>query len=171
MNPIIETPTGFPAFAPECLWVFLTALAVFALLTFWIRIDAARHLSEVLRIRRDPRLKGDVRPKPAWVWDLLYERAETVVEDTVAALPREIKAEAMKLPCLFRERAQELYGRSAFGIYHGFKPGLVADTGGFIVLFLDDLHRYCAEHELYFEQEVRTTYLHELGHQIGRAHV
>ena len=165
MDPVIEAPSRLPTGAPESLWIVLVGLVVVILFGLWVRIDATTHLSRTLRARRSSRRREEIRPERDW--QVLYERAERIVEDTITALPDDVKAEAVKLPCLFRERSRDLHGQDALGVYQGFEPGAVSKQGGSIVLFLGDIDDYCAENELDFEQEVRMTYLHELGHHLG----
>jgi len=53
------------------------------------------------------------------------------------------------------------------GVYHNFTPGVKSDHNGPIVLFLKSIEAYCADENLDFEEKVRFTYLHELGHHFG----
>jgi predicted Zn-dependent protease with MMP-like domain len=167
MNPVIEAPSRMPSMAPEKLWALLIFFVAYLLLELWIRLDASAHLSKLVGTRRPvlPRTEDDdLSPEE---WEDLYQRAERVVEETVATLPDEIRAEAATLPCLYRQWAREVHGTEALGIYNGFQRGVLSEGGGWIVLFLGDLQVYCEEHGLDFEEQVRTTYLHELGHHLG----
>lgn len=100
-------------------------------------------------------------------WDALFERAENIVNETVATLPDDVKAEAERVPCLFRQWARDIYGRPALGLYTAFHAGHVSEEGGLIFIFAGDIFRECGGNEHNFADEVRRTYLHELGHHLG----
>ena len=98
-------------------------------------------------------------------WERLKARAEAVVEKTIAELPPEIKAEALKVPCLFEpENAED---PDLLGLYCEFAPGEVSEANGPIVLYLVAIDDFCADEGGDFAAEVRLTYLHELGHHLG----
>ena len=102
--------------------------------------------------------------------------AEEEVAAVVRALPEPLRIRARKLPVTFESRPNRLFRRD----------GIEADTLGLfvgpafadeertsspvppqIILFLENLWE-CAEfHEGCYRQEVRDTFLHELGHYLG----
>jgi len=98
--------------------------------------------------------------------------AGRVVRGCLDALPEEIRAEAVKIPCLMRswhpdvargdEEARELLGE-----YLSYEEDRVSEVYGPIVLYLEAIEVFCEEEGLDFEDEVRATYLHELGHHFG----
>lgn len=100
-------------------------------------------------------------------WDVLFERAEAVVNETIASLPDDVRNEAAQVPCLFRQWARDIYGRPALGLYTAFQPDRISTEGGLIFLFIGDLQWHCVQAGLNFDDEVRKTYLHELGHHLG----
>lgn len=108
----------------------------------------------------------------AYDWTLLERLAREEVEVCLASLPEEIRAAAEAVPCLLRRwhpAAEE--GDCSFADYlgeyldHGDDERLTRE--GVIVLYLGGIALYCEDEELCFEDEVRTTYLHELGHHLG----
>ena len=98
-------------------------------------------------------------------WEQLKAEAQRVVEETIAELPPEIQAEAQKVPCLFEKVCKE--DPELLGSYGNFVPGEVSDANGPIVLYLVTLDDFCADEDADFDEEVRLTYLHELGHHLG----
>jgi predicted Zn-dependent protease with MMP-like domain len=92
-------------------------------------------------------------------------RAQRVIEATLAELPPEIQAEARGVPCLFQEWNED--DPELLGIYSDFAPGEVSEANGPIILYLGAIEDYCADEGGDFEDEVRLTFLHELGHHFG----
>ena len=96
------------------------------------------------------------------------------VEATLAALPKPLRERAEKLPVTFERQPNA--GLQA--------DGIEADTLGLftgpefadeeyvpmppqIILFLENLWDLAGGSEKVFREEVRTTFLHELGHYLG----
>ena len=98
-------------------------------------------------------------------WEKLKARAERVIGVTQAKLPSEILAEAKKVPCLFLPWCED--DPDLLGSYGDFAPGEVSAANGPIILYLETIDDFCADEGSSFEEEVRTTYLHELGHHFG----
>jgi predicted Zn-dependent protease with MMP-like domain len=98
-------------------------------------------------------------------WNRLLGTAQKVVEKTMAELPPEIAAEARKVPVLFEEECED--DPEILGRYGHFEPGEISDANGPIILYLYSIEEFCAEEGEDFDEEVRVTYLHELGHHIG----
>jgi predicted Zn-dependent protease with MMP-like domain len=99
------------------------------------------------------------------LWEALQARAAIIVEDTLAELPPEIRAEALQVPCLFEPKNVD--DPDLLGLYCEFAPGEVSEANGPIILYLATIDEYCREEEVDFAEEVRLTYLHELGHHLG----
>ncbi len=109
-------------------------------------------------------------------WNKLKQFAVEEVNQTMAALPLRLREHAARLPVtLERSPSQAL-------IDDGFEPDLLglyvgpsyedmetaaADLPPQIILFLECLWDFCEGDEQAFREEVRTTYLHELGHYLG----
>ena len=98
-------------------------------------------------------------------WEALKAKAGRVIESTLAELPPEICAEAEKVPVLFEEVCED--DPEIMGTYGHFEPGEMSVANGPIVLYLVTIKDYCLEEESDFTEEVRVTYLHELGHHFG----
>lgn len=98
-------------------------------------------------------------------WEEMFERAERAVKETVAELPEKVRAEAEKVPWILSKWPPE--GESMLGVNMSFNPDRVADAPGPILIYLGSIHEECEECALDFEEEVRITYLHELGHHLG----
>ena len=107
-------------------------------------------------------------------WEKLCALALTEVEGTLAALPEPLRMRAEKLPVIFeRQPNAELQA-----------DGIEADTLGLftgaefveendvpmppqIILFLENIWDVAETDGKLFSEEVRTTFLHELGHYLG----
>jgi len=107
-------------------------------------------------------------------WEKLQKLAAEKIEATMAALPKPLREEAKQLPVTF-ERVPNA-GLQADGIEWDtlglFTGAEFADPGGTvlppqIILFLENLWDFAEEDEKVFCEEVRTTFLHELGHFFG----
>ena len=109
-------------------------------------------------------------------FDALAARAEGVVREVIVSLPDDLRAIAEELPVFYEFEIARHWMRDgvepdSLGLFSG--PSR-ADPEDFecpeapaITLFLRNLRDYCAEEGLSFEEEVRVTYLHELGHYLG----
>jgi predicted Zn-dependent protease with MMP-like domain len=117
-----------------------------------------------------PRQRYEVNLK----WDKLYMVASKEVEATLAALPKPLRERAEKLPVTFERQPNA--GLQADGIEPDtlglFTGPEFADEGNVplppqIILFLENLRDFAEGDEVIFQEEVRTTFLHELGHYLG----
>ncbi len=107
-------------------------------------------------------------------WNKLRALALSEIEATVAALPKPLRERAEKLPVTF-ERVPNA-GLQADGIEADtlglFTGAEMAEEGNVplppqIILFLENLWDFAEGDGEIFREEVRTTYLHELGHYLG----
>ena len=98
-------------------------------------------------------------------WEQLFEQAETLLADLLRSLPQELRAEAERVPCLLEKWPPE--GDDALGRCLSFEEHVISQAPGPFVLYLGTIYRACIEHGLDFLDEVRVTYLHELGHHLG----
>ncbi len=98
-------------------------------------------------------------------WKNLEAQARRAVESTLAQLPPELQAEARGVPCLLQDYDED--DPELLGIYHDFAQGEVSEGNGPIILYLGAIEDYCADEGGDFEDEVRLTFLHELGHHFG----
>jgi predicted Zn-dependent protease with MMP-like domain len=107
-------------------------------------------------------------------WPRLLRIAQEEVGTTLAALPAPLRAQASPLPVSYEPVPNEdiladEYDPDLLGLFIG--PPLAEPEASplppQIILFLEKLWDFAAENEEYFREEVRTTYLHELGHYLG----
>jgi len=104
----------------------------------------------------------------------LLQRAERVVTRTQRALPAELREPAAALPVVYErapgpDRQADDVDDDTLGLFigpaHGEDPGL-DPLPAHIILFLDNIWDYADGDPDLFDDEVRITYLHELGHYL-----
>ena len=78
---------------------------------------------------------------------------------------RELRTEAEKVPCLFEKWPPE--GEEVLGRCLSFEEQVISEAPGPIVLYLGTIQQDCEEFDLDYANEVRITFLHELGHHLG----
>jgi predicted Zn-dependent protease with MMP-like domain len=98
-------------------------------------------------------------------WNELQAHAQKIVAATIAELPPEVRAEAEQVPCLFQPECEDDPG--LLGTYGHFIEGEVSDANGPIILYLLAIDDFCHDEDEDFDEQVRLTYLHELGHHLG----
>ncbi len=105
----------------------------------------------------------------------LLPRAERVVNRTRSALPADVRVLAEALPVNFEpapgpELLDDGVEGDTLGLFvgpaHGADPGL-DPLPSQIILYLNNLWDYAGSDAAIFDDEVRLTYLHELGHYFG----
>jgi predicted Zn-dependent protease with MMP-like domain len=109
-------------------------------------------------------------------WEFLHSRAQAVVLATQAALPDDLRDEALHVPVIFEAHpSPELLADGAdmdtLGFFIGPERDL-ADTGSdpippHILIYLENLWEFADGEVAVYEEETRITYLHELGHYLG----
>lgn len=107
-------------------------------------------------------------------WKRLQSIAQAEVEATLGGLPEPLRQQASPLPVSYEARpAAELledgYESDLLGLFIG-PPLAEPDESPLppqIILFLENLWDFADSDEAIFRQEIRTTYLHELGHYLG----
>jgi hypothetical protein len=129
----------------------------------WIWFDATKFLKRLARRQRHNRYPELSETD----WQRLQERAAAVIQQTISSLPAEVRSEGEELPWVCRNWAYEVYGRDALGMYRAFRPQVLTPEGGPIFLFIGDLWQQSGQNLMEFDVQVRTTYLHELGHHLG----
>lgn len=107
-------------------------------------------------------------------WEHICEQAEREIEQILEELPPALRVRTEKLPVLFeRVPSADLQAEGitsdTLGIFTGAE---LADAGQEImppqiVLFLENIDDYAGSDAAIFTEEVRTTFLHELGHYLG----
>jgi predicted Zn-dependent protease with MMP-like domain len=98
-------------------------------------------------------------------WKDLEAEARRVVEQVQMELPKEIRVEALKVPVLLQSENED--DPDLLGLYDQFTLNELGEARGPILLYLDAIALYCEEEGGTFAEEVRLTYLHELGHHFG----
>jgi predicted Zn-dependent protease with MMP-like domain len=102
----------------------------------------------------------------------LWTAAE--VQEIIESLPEELRAKARALPVTVEARpndglVEDGIEPDTLGLFTGPEYGAecLAPLPSQVILFLENLWDFCAEDEDTFREEVRRTYLHELGHYLG----
>jgi len=107
-------------------------------------------------------------------WKKLCVLASAEVEKTLLALPKPLRERAEKLPVTLERQPNA--GLQADGIEPDtlglFTGPEFADEENVpmppqIILFLENIWDVAETNEKHFREEVRTTFLHELGHYLG----
>ncbi|MFP6886629.1 MAG: metallopeptidase family protein [Opitutales bacterium] len=111
--------------------------------------------------------------------DSVYRRMLQVAEPEVKraqdGLPEELRKKAREVPVIFEpypsdDLVADGVEPDLLGLFSGHAyPDEVSDPPAppQVYLFLENLWDYCEEDEATFAEEVRITYLHELGHYLG----
>ncbi len=106
----------------------------------------------------------------------LTTTAAEVVDQTIAGLPGEIRRLAEKVPVHFQAQPDEAVQAEGFasdilGLFTGHPYGtefqLNDPAPPQILLYLDNIWSWTGSETAAFQEEVRLTYLHELGHYFG----
>jgi predicted Zn-dependent protease with MMP-like domain len=107
-------------------------------------------------------------------WKILCKIASAEVEMTLAALPKPLRMRAEKLPVTFeRQPNADLQAdgieADTLGLFTGpeFADEENVPLPPQIILFLENIWDVAETDEKIFREEVRTTFLHELGHYLG----
>lgn len=104
----------------------------------------------------------------------LQSEAQRIVEGTLATLPEPVRRHAAMLPVSYDARPQqglidEGYDSDLLGLFVG-APLAEPDECPLppqIILFIENIWDFAEADAGLFREEVRTTYLHELGHYLG----
>jgi predicted Zn-dependent protease with MMP-like domain len=109
-------------------------------------------------------------------WPMLLAVAESEVRHILRALPGKLQAEARRLPVTFERRpGKELQDDGiepdTLGLFVG-EAYPDSETGSVplppqITLFLTNIWTMAEEDEAVYREQIRTTFLHELGHYLG----
>jgi predicted Zn-dependent protease with MMP-like domain len=115
-------------------------------------------------------------PEESPHWRRLLALAGQEIRRTIQRLPGDLRRHAEALPVTYEPKPNAAIQAD------GFEPDLLGlfvgravdeDMAGFpdvpsqIILFLENLWDFSEGDEAIFRDEVRTTYLHELGHYLG----
>jgi len=106
----------------------------------------------------------------------LISRAQQVVSRTQGKLPQEIRILADKLPVSYQdwpnaEILGEEFEDDIMGLFvgepHNFEGGTGNSVPAQIFLFVENIYDEAEGEPSRYDEEVRLTYLHELGHYLG----
>ncbi len=109
-------------------------------------------------------------------WAGLLALAQAEVQSTLDALPEELRSRAKDLPVAYESWPDRHWRRTdvapdTLGLFVGVplaeREPVSGELAPHIVLFLENLWDEAGEDEEIFKEEVRVTYLHELGHYLG----
>ena len=108
-------------------------------------------------------------------WESLLAWAQAEVESVLRSLPGTVRVEARQLPvtcehCPNAALIADGIEADTLGLFVGAAYGEAAAPSPIpsqIILFLDNLWDQSEADEGDFRREVRTTFLHELGHYLG----
>lgn len=106
----------------------------------------------------------------------LVAEAEKTVAAAKRKLPRDVARHAGKLPVAYHDwPTEEILGDEfepdILGLFIGdplgVEPGLGNTAPAHVLLFLESIYDYADGDMAIYRDEVRLTYLHELGHYLG----
>jgi predicted Zn-dependent protease with MMP-like domain len=107
-------------------------------------------------------------------WGKLCAIALSEVEITIESLPQPLRGRAEKLPVMFERQPNAEFQADgieadALGLFTGaeFVEENDVPMPSQIILFLENIWCVAETNEKLFREEVRTTFLHELGHYLG----
>ncbi len=109
-------------------------------------------------------------------WERLRALASDEVEVTLGGLPGPLREQARSVPVIFDRYPNSAQRRDGIehdtlGLFVGAEfaqeEGAGLSLPPQIILFLENLWEQAERDEAAFREEVRTTYLHELGHYLG----
>ena len=109
-------------------------------------------------------------------WQKLHALALAEVKAALAALPEPLRDRAQALPVTFERLPNKAQLRDGIypdtlGLFVGpefaYEETTALPLPPQIILFLANLWDLAEADEEFFREEVRTTYLHELGHYLG----
>jgi predicted Zn-dependent protease with MMP-like domain len=107
-------------------------------------------------------------------WKKLCKMATAEVETVLIKLPEPLRVQAMKLPVTFERQPNaglqaDGIETDTLGLFVGpdFADEEHVSMPPQIILFLENIWDVAEMDEKIFRDEVRTTFLHELGHYLG----
>jgi len=107
-------------------------------------------------------------------WEKIHMLALAEVETTIESLPEPLRLQAVRVPVIFEHRPNpELQADGievdVLGLFTGaeFVEEYNVPMPPQIILFLENIWDVAETNEKHFREEVRTTFLHELGHYLG----
>lgn len=110
---------------------------------------------------------------PSWKW--LTQSASDEVQALIKSLPREVRKKAQSIPVLLQPHTRKALRDEGFddetmGVFEGPSLRDSEDSSPLppqIILFLENIWESTEPDERLYRKEIRTTFLHELGHYLG----
>jgi predicted Zn-dependent protease with MMP-like domain len=107
-------------------------------------------------------------------WEQLCAIATGEIEATLGELPAPLRTRATKLPVIFEPHPStglqaDGIASDTLGLFTGaeFADEETIPLPPQIILFLENIWEFAESNQEVFRQEIRTTFLHELGHYLG----
>ncbi len=109
-------------------------------------------------------------------WPTLLAMAQAEVAATVRALPPDLRKHAQSLPVTYEpipneELAEDGMEEDLLGLFVGEEMAAIGTSlnpiPAQILLFLENIWDYSDADTERYREEIRATYLHELGHYLG----
>jgi predicted Zn-dependent protease with MMP-like domain len=107
-------------------------------------------------------------------WERLCAIATGEIEATLEELPAPLRVRAAKLPVIFEPHPSadlqaDGIAADTLGLFTGaeFADEETLPLPPQIILFLENIREFAEADQEVFRNEVRTTFLHELGHYLG----
>jgi len=144
--------------------VVICVLVALPVLFAWLCIDAEITLR---RIKGRPRDEAPPIVPKELDWEKLATVANDVVERTISQFAPELRKEAEELGWSWFKWSLDIGANNLLGHFWGSSRNRAGGGSAAIILYLGNISEYCEKYGLEFEDQVRTTYLHELGHYLG----
>ena len=100
-------------------------------------------------------------------WEARFSEADATIRELIASLPPEIQSEARRVPFILEKWPPPHMPQDQLGLYMSFEEAVVSSTPGPIMIYVGPHLEFCEEEDIDFQEEIRRTYLHELGHHLG----
>jgi predicted Zn-dependent protease with MMP-like domain len=160
----LESPIA-PGLTPEQTRIaVISCLVVLAALFAFFYWDAKRSLRHANDLPSEE--SSTVTPREL-DWEKLSDTANDVIEHTIRQFPKKLRQEAENVGWWWYKWSLDAGANNLLGHFWGSSRNRAIDGSAAIILYLGNIHDYCLEQNLDFEDEVRNTYLHELGHYLG----
>lgn len=142
-------------------WLVLLAVCGFVAFVVWaVNSLASRELKKRKPVQEVFRM--DVP------WEKQFRVADAVIRELIPTLPAVIRKEAEIVPFILEKWPPEGGPPNILGLYLGqYHPGVISASPGPIKVFVGTHYEFCEREGIDFAEEIRRTYLHELGHHLG----
>lgn len=100
-------------------------------------------------------------------WEGRFSEADATIRGLIRTLPPEIRAEAERVPFILEKWPPADMPQDQLGLYMSFEEAVVSEVPGPIMIYIGPHLEFCEDEGIDFKEEIRRTYLHELGHHLG----